>query len=224
MRVVRLFGTQSPIRGRALSKQRPAFSTWIQKSAPEHMGLDIGGTLAKIVMNGGGEIPHPAMDTCEGFDSYPELDMVARFTEVAPPSGESREHAVELPLKFFSTPSHKLEANVNALSAQKHHADELPRRLATSGGGAHKLAPAFRAALNVELVAIKEMQSIVDGLIFLASHGPNDELFTVDAAGREQPQPWPQGEGFFPLLLVSAGSAVAVLCRDAHPHPHPHPR
>ena len=39
----------------------------------------------------------------------------------------------------------------------------------------------FRQALNVQLVPVKEMQSVVDGLIFLSNFGDVDEVCAAKA-------------------------------------------
>mmetsp|Transcript_23421 Transcript_23421/g.43103 ORF Transcript_23421/g.43103 Transcript_23421/m.43103 type:complete len:523 (-) Transcript_23421:134-1702(-) len=79
----------------------------------------------------------------------------------------------------------------------------------TAGGGAHKFAPLFRDALQVELVPVKELEAVVDGLLFLHEHGPRDCLFTVDENNRQVPSPWL--EPLFPFLLVNMGSGVSIL-------------
>ena len=80
---------------------------------------------------------------------------------------------------------------------------------------------------------LKELQAAVEGLLFLAAEGPEEELFTVSAGGEEvavanpypnpsptpnpSPNPnqvavaWP--EPLFPFLLVNMGSGVSVVRR-----------
>lgn len=90
----------------------------------------------------------------------------------------------------------------------------------TAGGGAHKFAPLFRDALGVELVPVKELSAVVDGLSFLARCGPRECLYTVGqdgepAQGQElrEYMPWP--EPLFPLLLVNMGTGVSILRVDS---------
>lgn len=88
----------------------------------------------------------------------------------------------------------------------------LLRRIFTAGGGAHKFAPVFLDALGVELVPVKELSAVVDGLLFLASHrsaSPDGLLFEVPEDGPPVAVPWP--EVVFPFLVVNIGSGVSIL-------------
>lgn len=85
------------------------------------------------------------------------------------------------------------------------------QRVFTAGGGAHKFAPLFRDALQVEVVPVKELSAVVDGLLFLAcSCGPAaQEIFTINEDGQPSPASWP--EPLFPFLVVNIGSGVSIL-------------
>lgn len=90
----------------------------------------------------------------------------------------------------------------------------LPPKVFTAGGGAHKFAPLFRDALGVELVPVKELSAVVDGLSFLARHGPRERcLYAVGEGGEPERLPWP--EPLFPLLLVNMGTGVSILRVDS---------
>jgi type II pantothenate kinase len=53
------------------------------------------------------------------------------------------------------------------------------------------------------------MESLVSGLRFLCTHGPDDEVFTIDDSDAVVPMMWPWP--LFPCLLVVMGSGVSVL-------------
>ena len=108
------------------------------------------------------------------------------------------------------------------------------RQVVAAGGGAFKFARLFEEAMRIELVALKEFQSLVDGLRLLCDVKPPKELYTVvvDTGGTpiapEAPRPHAQGGGgggggwveesidewpvpLYPFLLVSFGSGVSIL-------------
>ena len=204
---------------------------------PDHIGLDIGGTLAKVVVaskRDGGDVGAAA----EAFEGNADLTFTARVEGdgaddesagatgspgAAGPSGVAGAEQ-ELRLQFSELRSEQLESYVHILRKLRlDRRDMSPdaaqrplRKIVTAGGGGHKFAALFREALRVQLVPFREMQSVVDGLLFLSHYGPPDELFSVDSAGSDVTEQWP--ENLFPLLLVNMGSGVSVLQVDAEHH------
>mmetsp|Transcript_2140 Transcript_2140/g.4925 ORF Transcript_2140/g.4925 Transcript_2140/m.4925 type:complete len:515 (-) Transcript_2140:139-1683(-) len=88
------------------------------------------------------------------------------------------------------------------------------RRVAAAGGGASKFAPLFLDALRVEIVPVKELSAVIDGLLLLAScHPAADLLFTIGEDGNPIALPWP--DPLFPLILVNMGSGVSILRVDS---------
>jgi len=96
-----------------------------------------------------------------------------------------------------------------------------PRQVVAAGGGAHKFKDLFLSSMHIELVALKEFQSLIDGLRFLHEHHPPNELYTVvetkDDSSMTAPSisketiidEWPVP--LYPFLLVSFGSGVSIL-------------
>lgn len=84
----------------------------------------------------------------------------------------------------------------------------------TAGGGAHKFGQLFRDALNVELVPVKELAAVVDGLLFLMLHGPPSGGFFVMNDNHE-PCVVPAPEPLFPFIVVNMGSGVSILRVDS---------
>jgi pantothenate kinase len=88
-----------------------------------------------------------------------------------------------------------------------------PQKVFAAGGGAHKFAQQFQDILQMEMVAVKELTAVVDGLIFLMLHGPRSgSLFTASGAD-SVPLPWP--EPLFPFIVVNMGSGVSILRVDS---------
>ncbi|KAK3255439.1 hypothetical protein CYMTET_35376, partial [Cymbomonas tetramitiformis] len=95
-------------------------------------------------------------------------------------------------LQFVSGATERMEsALLRILDEQRERKKNAPeerhslRKVVTAGGGAHKFKELFRTALNVELVPFKELQSVVDGLLFLSQQSFQGELFTVDQCNKQ---------------------------------------
>jgi len=84
-------------------------------------------------------------------------------------------------------------------------------KIFTAGGGAHKFAQLFREALQVDLVPVKELSAVVDGLLFLMDVGPSASglVYEVAEDGSHVSAEWPEPP--FPFLVVNIGSGVSIL-------------
>eukprot|EP00908_Phaeocystis_cordata_P010891 Transcript_21741.p2 GENE.Transcript_21741~~Transcript_21741.p2 ORF type:complete len:478 (-),score=198.35 Transcript_21741:39-1442(-) len=167
------------------------------------LGVDIGGTLTKIVLAGENEADG-RRDPLENV----RLTRSHVHHELAFNAGSAR-------LAFVSTPTATLEATARALAETlAYPATEARREVVASGGGAHRFREVFREILQVEMLPLKELQAVVEGLLFLAADGAAGELFTVDEeTGAEHGVAWPAP--FFPLVLVNMGSGVSVVRIDS---------
>lgn len=202
--------------------------------SPGPKGLDIGGTLAKVAIALPADVAH-----CHGFPDVFGLTgrtrgdlefpfehnghkYVLRFVSGATSMLEGAVKSVKdaeafagcTPLSDASTADSILE--LDAINPLMQPGSEWPRtdRIFTSGGGAHKFAAIFQNHLDVKLLPVKEMASVVDGLLFLSTYGPRSgTLFTVDENDEEALLPWPETR--FPFLVVNMGSGVSILRVDS---------
>jgi len=137
------------------------------------------------------------------------------FSEASSTRGSSRIDSKELPSSRNNSRSSSSNSLVSeAAAADDHVATDLApmmQQVFTAGGGAHKFAQLFREALHVDVVAVKELAAVVDGLIFLMLHGPRaGSLFVAhDGADESAALPWP--EAVFPFIVVNIGSGVSIL-------------
>eukprot|EP00240_Pyramimonas_obovata_P001121 CAMPEP_0118935644 /NCGR_PEP_ID=MMETSP1169-20130426/15756_1 /TAXON_ID=36882 /ORGANISM="Pyramimonas obovata, Strain CCMP722" /LENGTH=490 /DNA_ID=CAMNT_0006878703 /DNA_START=78 /DNA_END=1551 /DNA_ORIENTATION=- len=188
---------------------------WLQElsKVPGKIGLDIGGTLAKVVM----ALPDSAVRTGEhkkvfGLTGghHEELTFTLQV------------NGAEYSLVFASGATHQLERATHHIKdlLDKSLGVDSPygpprvpgnlRRITAAGGGAHKFKKVFEEVLGVELIPQKELKAVVDGLLLLNTHGPANELFTVQpGTGAVEELEWP--EELFPFLVVNMGSGVSVL-------------
>jgi len=211
--------------------------------SPALKGLDIGGTVAKLVLatpedehmdscphSGALKGCHDELELqCELGDSFCVLRFFSGATamlgealsSMAQGSDDSDEDSIgdedlgglsrlvsrESLGESLTFP----ESEASSGSIRSLDAGQLP----VAGGGAHKFASVFQAALGIEVVTVGELAAVVDGLLFLAEHGPRSgQLFSVDPHDGEPAWlPWP--EQLFPFMLVSMGSGVSIVRVDS---------
>jgi len=173
------------------------------------MGLDIGGTMAKLVCM---EKAGPNSVGCDLLDdgeisiaSTAHMDLSFVITDDENGTKEN----FQIDCISGSTEGFRTLLAETAISGKRR---DVLRRVVASGGGAHRFAVSVREALNVELVPFQEMQSLVEGLDFIAEHGPSDEIFTIDAQGEVERVSWPLNR--YPCMLVNMGSGVSILRID----------
>ena len=174
------------------------------------IGLDIGGTLAKLVFltDKTGSNSLEKVNFGSDASKHPELSFSMKSSFF---SGAGTLH-------FVATPTHLLEATCKSVRERMvwplTDANSF-RKIVAAGGGGLRFKDMFRETLQVELVPFKELQAALNGLLFLAEHHPpSGELFTVDEkSGQEVSVAWPSP--LFPFILVSIGSGVSVIRVDS---------
>jgi len=146
------------------------------------LGLDIGGTLAKLVI----ALPDDEKDsTAETSNNSPALEPIVdeaaaastRLRNIPPSFGATGQCPPELAfratlcgrawrLQFLRGATQLLGGlqlpadSAAAASASPSNSSSL-RQVVAAGGGAHKFKALFRSSLGIELVALKEFQSLV---------------------------------------------------------------
>jgi len=206
------------------SPQRPVLSASCamlqqlsQAPARVKLGLDLGGSLTKLV------IATPLEESDTPTTPRPSRERLRVACDVG---------GVRTRLQFVSAATDELEEVLAALGCSDDEADDeerrsfkrASRRIVAAGGGAHKLRRTFRSALGIELTPFREMQSIVDGLLLLHELNVPDEVYTASGSNQnfeldvrdddafkmnERVAQWPQP--LLPLLLVNVGSGVSCL-------------
>jgi len=174
----------------------------------ERIGLDIGGTLAKMAFM------QPAGEDCAigeqfGLSGRRHKDLAFELTLRNKP----------YQVHFVSGSTASLERALLAAASEAPPRGPSLRRIVASGGGAHRFAKAVREVLNVEMLPFQEMESLVSGLEFLRIHNHEEEVFMVGEDDCEEECPWP--DPFFPCLLVNMGSGVSILRIDRSPDAAP---
>ena len=177
-----------------------------------HLGIDIGGTLAKMIYLKNENAPDNIMTTGdekigESGERYPDLAFDC------PKLGGK--------LYFFKFETRNMEKAVEMLKYGKFlkttEAAERPR-IFSSGGGAFKFSALVLKELGIEFVSVDEIDSMLDGFRFVTRYGPTDEVFALDRHN------WSEGEMTKvpvkpsirqPFMVVNIGSGTSML--KVHP-------
>jgi pantothenate kinase len=173
------------------------------------LGIDIGGTMTKIIFFRPIETPELPSYVIREPDSLGELPIgrcVALMQRLDQLSGV---------LRFIKIPSEFVPEFVEFLMhsglGNKFLGDV--REVRITGGGAHKYARMIEERMGVTVVKLDEMGMLVDGLNFFLKNNVYEEVFTYNAATKEK-KTFDVGKSFFPYLLVNIGSGVSILRVD----------
>eukprot|EP00696_Hemimastix_kukwesjijk_P011488 gnl/Hemi2/24420_TR8210_c0_g1_i1.p1 gnl/Hemi2/24420_TR8210_c0_g1~~gnl/Hemi2/24420_TR8210_c0_g1_i1.p1 ORF type:complete len:374 (-),score=134.79 gnl/Hemi2/24420_TR8210_c0_g1_i1:117-1238(-) len=186
-------------------------------------GMDIGGTLAKILYREDDFFP---TDVTQFFDSKYVTHFIDDHDDeplaLTCSLGKLRFVMFETRLmdQFLS---HVLENNL-------HQSFGRDRVIHVTGGGSYKFEQMFRERLDLAVIKKDEMQCLVRGLNYALFHF-GDEVFTLDpatpaaegAGGADVAQamqaprrmvPLPPDGTVYPYLFVNIGSGVSILRID----------
>jgi len=197
----------SPCDSRMISplRKRSAFNLLrrLAEGSPDRISLDIGGTLAKVLLFQPQEEPPPEGKT-------PLLDLDETISDAALGGSEQLALSLYSPelrgnLHFFVFETRYLHQVTSFVS--KHWCEACPHVpqhkspivLRATGGGAYKHAAAFRSC-GIVLEQEDEMAAMIGGLHYLLKRIP-DELFHVDMDSL--------GEGWTPLATPAACAELA---------------
>ncbi|XP_048365699.1 pantothenate kinase 2, mitochondrial [Sphaerodactylus townsendi] len=195
----------------SLRKSRPPFP-WF--------GLDIGGTLVKLVYF------EPKDITAEEEEEEVEnLKSIRKYMTSNTAYGSTGIRDVHLELKdltlcgrkgnlhFIRFPTHDMPAFIQ-MSSEKHFSS-LHTTLCATGGGAYKFEQDFRTVGDLQLCKLDELDCLVRGILYIDSVGFNGHsecYYFENPTDSEKCQKLPFNlENPYPLLLVNIGSGVSIL-------------
>jgi len=176
------------------------------------IGLDIGGTLAKMAFM------QLAKETCALADQV--FKGTGRFHEDLKVILKMQQK--EYQVNFVSASTSHLESALSNGTDCQVTDDDPDVHIVVSGGGAHRFADAVHKRLKMTIHPLNELESLVSGLHFLFERNPNRELYTIGADGAESSSAWPERP--YPCLLVNIGSGVSILRIDGLPEMSPEER
>lgn len=209
-----------------LWRQRVTFKKISKTSDLGHcFGLDIGGTLAKIVYfekrcgHAHDNRKRPRSQSHELAAG--EMNRFVRENECFGQTGVQdvrlRVHSKTLDgvFHFIRFESNQTKDAIQFISS--HGLNQSLRSLPCTGGGSHKYAHTFHEMAGIEIEKYDEIECTILGLNYLLTT-LSDEVFTFEdvdfrslAASRVRVIQHDADEDIFPYLLVSIGSGVSVL-------------
>eukprot|EP01135_Chromosphaera_perkinsii_P000675 Nk52_evm3s148 gene=Nk52_evmTU3s148 len=197
----------------------------------EHVGIDVGGSLAKIVYftRKSNRRESCLVKLVTGNDNDESTPYIFDESETQIPGG--RLHFVKfetqniddlvaflLPMVHPSvrkTPVQRSLQHRGGLGTSQPFidVDEEPvyiKNILATGGGAHKFLHKLESELGIPVVRGDEMKSIVNGCTFLLRQIPH-ETFTY-TKGESQPYRFQNiTDDIYPFMLVNIGSGVSIL-------------
>lgn len=201
-------------------------------------GLDIGGTLTKMVyfqsVDGAAlaqqqiehqlnrSIPLVSSKRRQVEGSLPLIDkfiMSLRTTEMI-----QREESLQMfvpefggTFHFINFPTAKMDSITDYVRRRFFH--RYIKEIACTGGGAFKFSSLFESRLGIELQKTDEMDGLIKGLNFVLKYAP-EECYTYvnvipDTHGlgsaTKELLPKPNKRDLYPFLLVNIGSGVSII-------------
>lgn len=196
------------------------------------LGLDIGGTLAKLVFfeseirpswcNGrfAQVIKSLGVEAVRSEDHRDVQDFVfsrqGSFWGAQDKELAFYDEELQGVFHFLCFQSEKMDRFVSLLAAQDlhHHIDEIY----TTGGGAYKYASLFSERLGISLKPVDELGVVVKGISWFLRQPVSDEICWLS---EESTQPHFESEcrflqpvNLFPFILVNIGSGVSIVKVD----------
>ncbi|XP_048799618.1 pantothenate kinase 2, mitochondrial isoform X2 [Lagopus muta] len=204
-------GAACGLRRDSVRKNRPLFP-WF--------GLDIGGTLVKLVYF------EPKDITAEEEDEEVEnLKNIRKYLTSNVAYGSTGIRDVHLELKdlslcgrkgnlhFIRFPTHDMPAFIQ-MGSEKHFSS-LHTTLCATGGGAYKFEQDFLTMGDLQLRKLDELDCLIKGVLYIDSVGFNGRsecYYFQHPTDTERCQKLPFTlRNPYPLLLVNIGSGVSIL-------------
>jgi len=185
-------------------------------------GLDIGGTLTKLVYFEPTDLEQVEKRSNEDLQ---RIKNIARYLTTNKAYGDSghRDAYLETPnldiggckgkFHFIRFPTNQMNAFIR-IAKEKGMAD-LASTVCATGGGAFKFESDIYREMNMRLNKFDEISSLVRGINFLVNFRCCAELFFFPDPDVANPQGirefYNPDLGFFPFLLVNIGSGVSIL-------------
>ncbi|XP_026273720.1 pantothenate kinase 3 isoform X1 [Frankliniella occidentalis] len=180
-------------------------------------GMDIGGTLAKLVYF------EPKDITPDEANAEVEtLKNIRRYLTKNSAYGKTGHRDIYLQmdnvevrgrkgsLHFIRFPTSEM-GNFLELAKSKGMAT-LVTTVCATGGGAFKFEDSFQREVNMKLMKFDELDSLIRGILYIETNNPKECYYFSDPTSDENCQKVPYDlSNPYPFLLVNIGSGVSVL-------------
>jgi|EP00945_MAST-04E_sp_MAST-4E-sp1_P008450 type II pantothenate kinase len=176
------------------------------------LGLDIGGSLAKLV------IFEPEQTSNQG------LKNLTSFIRKNDKYGETGQRCNDLSFKSTALGGyfHFIQFETSHMSGaieiiKQNGFDQTMKQICATGGGAVKFSKIFQDVLGIKLTPLDELGTIVKALQFLVSQNP-EEIYSLEGVDLQhtgeqvQKVPIDLGNGtLYPYMLCNIGSGVSIM-------------
>ncbi|XP_072563332.1 pantothenate kinase 3-like [Paramormyrops kingsleyae] len=180
-------------------------------------GMDIGGTLAKLVY-----FEPKDITTEEEQEETENLKNIRSCLTSNVAYGSTGIRDVHLEMKglelcgrmgnlhFIRFPTQDLPAFLRMTRDKQF--SRLHKTLCATGGGAYKFEADFQTIAGLQLVKLDELDCVIRGALYMNSSGPSECFYLENPTHPEQCflKPYPL-ENPYPFLLVNIGSGVSIL-------------
>lgn len=207
----------------AVVQTRQTFSSLLERSGMNKaclpwFGLDIGGTLVKLVYFE----PCNSQLNCEGQEKV-GLEAMQDFIKSNIHYGENGTRDEVLAIKnvvlggreghlhFIRFPTDVIENFL--LLANELHASVLNNKVCATGGGAFKFEKDFREVLGVQLVKYDELECLIHGIHFINSCCVHEFYYwnNLHCLEKSEKVPYDFTNDSYPYIVVNIGSGVSIL-------------
>ncbi|CAF0848455.1 unnamed protein product [Brachionus calyciflorus] len=162
------------------------------------IGIDIGGSLAKIAYSSSYEYKTALFsDTENNSNSIYSVNEIKKTIPTL--------NFIKFETKYIDSAVDYIKRNLSSLEEP-----ERAKSIRATGGGSHKYKELLSQKLDLEVKKEDEMSCLIMGCNFLLRHVPN-EVFTIDYDTLEYEFKPVQTGNIFPYLLVNIGSGVSIL-------------
>ncbi|XP_074595034.1 pantothenate kinase 3 fbl [Brevipalpus obovatus] len=183
-------------------------------SAAPWFGMDIGGTLVKLV--------YFEPTDCDYTESEKEtVKKITHYLRKSLSYGNTGKRDIHLELKctinnrngilhFIRFPTSEMSAFLS-LARSKGIANMVTTVCAT-GGGAYKFEKKFLEEINLQLHKFDELDSLIHGLLFVESQNPHECFYLGEPVLGDHCNRIPfDFSNPYPFLIVNIGSGVSIL-------------
>lgn len=176
-------------------------------------GMDIGGTLSKLVYFEPSDTTHSDEGTVNNIRKY--LTNNLAYGDNAHRDEEKQMENIFIKerrgrIHFIRFPTNQMPEFIE-LAKEKGMANTLSTVCAT-GGGAYKFEKDFLKELNMSLHKFDELDSLMSGLRFIAENNAQELYYWGNPGDEEKAAPLPYDfSNPYPYMLVNVGSGVSML-------------
>ncbi|PAA73985.1 hypothetical protein BOX15_Mlig007890g2, partial [Macrostomum lignano] len=198
--------------------RRRSMSTSYRLPPLPWFGMDIGGTLTKLVYF------EPSLDNAE--EEREKVAHIRKYltSNVAYGTTGLRDVYLEMPnvsflgrsgtLHFIRFPTCSMSIFIDM--AKDKNLKDLADMICATGGGAYKFESDFQSRLGMSLLKLDELECLLNGLIFLAERHPLECYYLPEPDPSRsdcvrQPYSLTRQSDCYPFLAVNIGSGVSII-------------